>query len=61
LPTEARKWTLGLIENSRNRIANIDNEIKDARELYSYICENLARPLLQSWNRRLNIPDPAGE
>ena len=62
LPTEElRKWTLGSIENSRNRIANIDNEIKEARELYSYICENLARPLLQSWRRRLNVPDPAGE
>jgi len=62
LPTEElRKWTLGLIENSRNRIANIDNEIKEARELYAYICENLARPLLQSWRRRLNVPDPAGE
>jgi hypothetical protein len=62
LPTEElRNWTLGLIENSRNRIANIDNEIEEARELYSYICENLARPLLQSWRRRLNVPDPAGE
>jgi hypothetical protein len=61
-PTEElRKSTLGLIEQSRNRIANIDNEIKEARELYCYICENLARPLLQSWRRRLNVPDPAGE
>lgn len=61
LPTEARKWTLGLIEKSRNRITNIDNEIKEARELYTYICDNLARPLLQSWRRRLNVPDPGGE
>ncbi len=61
-PTEElRKLMLGMIENSRNRIANIDNEIEEARELYSYICENLARPLLQSWRRRLNVPDPAGE
>jgi len=58
---ELRRSTLGMIEQSRNRIANIDNEIKEARELYSYICENLARPLLQSWRRRLNVPDPAGE
>jgi hypothetical protein len=61
-PTEElRKTTLELIESTRNRIANIDNEIKEARELYSYICENLAQPLLQSWRRRLNVPDPAGE
>jgi hypothetical protein len=61
-PTEElRKWMLGMIENSRNRIANIDNEIQEARELYSYICANLARPLLRSWRRRLNVPDPAGE
>ena len=56
-PTEeVRNWMLAMIEKSRNRIANIDNEIKEARELYSYICENLARPLLQSWRRRLNVP-----
>jgi hypothetical protein len=61
-PTEElRKSTLGMIEKSRNRIANIDNEIKEARELYSYICENLARPLLRSWRRRLNVPGPPGE
>jgi hypothetical protein len=61
-PTEElRKCMLGMIENSRNRIANIDNEIKEARELYSYICEDLARPLLRSWRRRLNVPDPAAE
>ena len=61
-PTEElRKSTLALIESRRNRIANIDNEIEEARELYSYICENLARPLLRSWWRRLNVPDPAGE
>jgi hypothetical protein len=61
-PTEElRKWQLEMIENSRNRIANIDHEIEEARELYSYICENLARPLLQSWRKRLNAPDPAGE
>jgi hypothetical protein len=61
-PTEElRKSQLGWIETTRNRIANIDNEIQEARELYSYICENLARPLLQSWRRRLKVPDPAGE
>lgn len=61
-PTEeVRKWVLGIIENSHYRIANIDNKIKEARELYSYICENLARPLLLSWRRRLNVPDPAGK
>jgi hypothetical protein len=58
---ELRKSTLALIEASRNRIANIDNEIEEARELYCYICDNLARPLLQSWRRRLNVPDRAGE
>jgi hypothetical protein len=58
---ELRKSLLRMIENSRNRIANIDNEIKEARELYSYICENLARPLLKSWRRRLHVTDPAGE
>jgi hypothetical protein len=61
LTEELRKSMLGGIENTRNRIANIDNEIKEARELYCYICENLARPLLHSWRRRLNVPDPAGE
>ncbi len=62
LPTEElRKSTLALIESRRHRIANIDNEIQQARELYCYICENLARPLLQSWRRRLNVPDRAGE
>ena len=61
-PTEElRKSTLALIESRRNRIVNIDNEIEEARELYSYICENLARPLLRSWWKRLNVPDPAGE
>jgi hypothetical protein len=61
-PTEElRKWMLGLIENARNRIANIDNVIEEARELYCYTCENLARPLLRSWRRRLNVPDSAGE
>ncbi len=58
---ELRRSVLALIENTRNRIANIDNEIKEARELYSYVCENLARPLLESWRRRLKVPHPAGE
>jgi hypothetical protein len=61
VPTEElRAPMLGWIEQTRNRIANIDNEIAEARELYSYVCENLARPLLRSWRRRLNVPDPAG-
>jgi hypothetical protein len=61
-PTEElRKSMLALIESRRDRIANIDNEIEEARELYSYVCENLARPLLRSWRRRLNVPDPSGE
>jgi hypothetical protein len=61
-PTEDLQRTVLVgIEKTRDRIANIDNEIQEARELYSYICENLARPLLTSWRRRLNVPDPAGE
>jgi hypothetical protein len=61
-PTEdLRTSMLGLIEGTRNRIANIDNEIERARELYSYISENLARPLLKMWRKRLNVSDPAGE
>jgi hypothetical protein len=58
---ELRTSMLGMIENSRKRIANIDNEVEEARELYSYTCENLARPLLKSWRKRLNVPDPAEE
>jgi hypothetical protein len=61
-PTEElRQSMLGSIEATRNRVANIDNEIKEARELYSYVCENLARPLLESWRRRLHVPNPAGK
>ena len=61
-PTEdLRQSMFGIIEATRNRIANIDNEIEWARELYTYICENLASPLLKMWRKRLNVPDPAGE
>jgi hypothetical protein len=61
-PTEeGRQWQRQMIESTRKRIANIDNEIAEARELYTYICENLARPLLRVWRRRLNVPDPDAE
>jgi hypothetical protein len=61
-PTEdLRQSMLQMIEGTRTRIANIDNEIEWARELYTYICENLARPLSKMWRKRLNVPDPAGD
>jgi hypothetical protein len=50
-----------MIASSHHRIANIDNEIQHAKELYSYICEHLARPLLESWERRLHVRIHAGE
>ncbi len=61
-PTEElRSAVVGSIEKTRDRVANLDHEIEQARELYAYVCENLARPLLRLWRRRLNVPDPAGE
>jgi hypothetical protein len=61
-PTEQLgEWMREIIAGTQNRIANIDNEIQWARELYAYICEQLARPLLQSWERRLNVRISAGE
>ena len=50
-----------MIAASHHRIANIDNEIQHAKELYSYICEHVARPLLESWERRLHVHISAGE
>ena len=50
-----------MIASTENRIANIDNEIQWARELYSYICEQLARPLIESWERRLHVHTSALE
>jgi hypothetical protein len=55
LPENLRETTQLSIESSEKRIANIDNEIQEAGELYAYISENLAGPLLQSWKRRLNV------
>lgn len=58
---ELGQWPREIIAATQNRIANIDNEIQHAKELYSYICEQLARPLLQSWERRLHVHDSAGK
>jgi hypothetical protein len=41
-----------LIEMTRRKIANIDTEIRDAKELYAYICENLVQPLIDAWKKR---------
>jgi hypothetical protein len=61
-PTEELAESMrGMIAGTQNRIANIDNEIQHARELYSYICEHLARPLIESWERRLHVHDTAGD
>lgn len=61
-PTEyLENMAAEMIAARQKRIANIDDEIQHAKELYSYICENLAQPLLESWKRRLNVQDSAGE
>ena len=61
-PTEELAESMrGMIAGTQNRIANIDNEIQHAQELYSYICEHLARPLIESWERRLHVQITAGE
>ena len=53
-------WPQQMIAARKNRIANIDNEIAHAKRLYAYICEHLARPLLESWKKRLHVHDSAG-
>jgi hypothetical protein len=58
---ELGEWPREIIAATQNRITNIDNEIQHAQELYAYICEHLARPLLESWKRRLHVHDSAGE
>jgi hypothetical protein len=58
---ELGEWPRQIIASTENRIANIDNEIEHAKELYAYTCEHLARPLLESWKRRLQVHESAGE
>lgn len=58
---ELGQWPRQIIAATQNRIANIDNEIEHAQELYAYICEHLARPLLESWKKRLHVDDSAGD
>jgi hypothetical protein len=61
-PTEQLgEWMREIIAGTRNRIANIDNEIQHAKELYFYICEHLARPLIESWEKRLHVHETAGD
>jgi hypothetical protein len=61
-PTEQMgEWMREIIAGTQNRIANIDNEIQWAQEHYAYICERLAQPLIESWEKRLHVQEAAGE
>jgi hypothetical protein len=37
---------------TQHKIDNIDKEIQEAKDLYVYICENLAQPLIQKWDEK---------
>jgi hypothetical protein len=40
------------MQMSMDKINGIDKEIEEAKELYAYMCENLARPLMDLWSER---------
>lgn len=40
------------IKECEDTIRNVDQTIQEAKDLYAYICQNLARPLLEAWRQR---------